>query len=378
MIQRSIQGHIEKWLFKHKLVIIYGARQVGKTTLSKEILRPYGKDARYINCETLDKQAYFNETNPQKIKSLLGNYKIIVLDEAQRIENIGLVLKVLIDEYPDLQIIATGSSSFDLSNKVIEPLTGRSITFQLFPLSVAEIKNNYDKLYIESKLESLLIFGNYPEIFNSSAKDAKTLLNNLAANYLYKDVLEFEQLKKSDLLLKLLKLLALQIGSEVKINELATNLKTSSKTIERYLDLLEKTFVIFRLHAFNRNLRKEIGKSFKVYFYDLGIRNSLINNFNLLELRSANEIGALWENFCIVERLKYNQARDYLANIYFWRTYDQKEIDYIEESGGALHTFEFKWSSAKKSKIPQEFLTTYKNSDFKLINRDNYLDFVSE
>jgi len=362
---RKIKTQIEHWLCKKKILILYGARQVGKTTLTKEILNAYGTDGRYINCETISQQAYFKDPNPQKIRTFLGNYKLIVLDEAQRIENIGLILKTLIDEYPDMQILTTGSSSFDLANKIIEPLTGRSIIFQLFPLSVQEIKDQHDLLYVEGHLENLLIFGSYPEIFNQPINDAQTLLGNLASNYLYKDILEFEQLKKSDLLIKLLKLLALQIGSEVNYHELATMLKTSSKTIERYIDLLEKTFVIFRLGAFSRNLRKEIGKACKIYFYDLGIRNALVNNFNPLDLRMINETGALWENFCIVERMKYNQARNYLANTYFWRTYDQKEIDYIEESGGEVHAFEFKWNSTQKVKVPQEFLNTYKNSDFK-------------
>lgn len=375
---RTLSKQLKHWLFKKKLLILYGARQVGKTTLSKNVLSAYGTEGRYINCETLDQQTYFNEPNPEKIKAFLGDYKLIVLDEAQRIANIGLILKTVVDEYPDMQIIATGSSSFDLANKIAEPLTGRSITFQLFPLSVQEIKNQYDRLYVEAHLENLLIFGSYPEIFNSPINDAQTLLNNLAANYLYKDVLEFEQLKKSDLLIKLLKLLALQLGSEVRYHELATTLKTSSKTVERYIDLLEKSFVIFRLSSFSRNLRKEIGKSCKIYFCDLGIRNALINNFNLLELRPANETGALWENFCIIERIKYNQARNYLVNSYFWRTYDQKEIDYIEETGGKLHAFEFKWGRIKKAKPPQEFLTTYKDSDFHHINSDNYWEFISD
>ncbi|MBN1684178.1 MAG: ATP-binding protein [Gammaproteobacteria bacterium] len=375
--RRYLQDQIQSWLFKNKIVILYGPRQVGKTTLIKEILKEYGKEGRYFNCETLSAQAHFKTINPQLLKSFLGDYKIIVLDEAQRIENIGLLLKVLIDEYPNMQIIATGSSSFDLANKIIEPLTGRSITFLLYPLSAKEIKDQYDQFYVASYLEKFLIFGSYPEIFEASQEEAKVLLSNLSSNYLYRDILEFEQLKKSDLLLKLLQLLSLQIGSEVKCHELASALKTSSKTIERYIDLLEKAFVVFRLYAFSRNLRKEMTKSFKVYFYDLGIRNSIINNFNPLSLRSADDLGALWENFCIIERLKYNQARGYLANTYFWRTYDQKEIDYIEESGGKLHAFEFKWNSGAKVKKPKEFLAVYANSDFKSINSDNCWEFFT-
>ena len=372
-LSRLIQPQIEKKLFKGKIVIIYGARQVGKTTLVKQILDKYSDKKLYLNCELLSVQQGLSQPEAEKLKSYLGDHKLVVLDEAQKIENVGLILKILIDTYPEIQIIATGSSSFDLANKTSEPLTGRADTFILYPFSIAEISRKYNRFEVEAKLEGLTRFGSYPEIFFLPEKEAKNRLNEITANYLYKDVLLFGGLKKSNVIVNLLQLLALQLGNEVSYQELGRQLGISRLTVQKYLDILEQCFVVFTLRAFSRNLRKEISKSVKVYFYDLGIRNSLIQNFNQLELR--NDVGALWENFCVLERIKRNSNNRIFANYYFWRTYDQKEIDYIEERNGKLSAFEFKWKKDKQ-KPPREFLETYPNSEFKTVNKDNYWDFV--
>lgn len=374
MFKRTIQKEIEKWLFKGKIIIIYGARQVGKTTLAQEIINPYGNDAKYINCEFLDNRESLSVPNPERLKNFIGNYRIVVLDEAQKIENIGLTLKILVDNFPNIQIIATGSSSFDLANKISEPLTGRAIQFTLYPLSVEEIKQTNDNLISNEKLESIILYGLYPDVFGRTQEEAIEKLRAIASNYLYKDIYELENIKKPAILTEILQLLALQLGSEVSVGELANKLKTTPKTIERYLDLFEKTFVIFRLKALSRNLRNEVHSTFKVFFYDLGIRNYIINNMNPLSKRA--DIGGLWENFCILERMKKNHNSRVFPNIFFWRTYEQKEIDYIEEREGSLHAYEFKWSD-KSVKKPKQFLETYTNSSFEIVNKDNYFDFIS-
>ncbi|NOQ68197.1 AAA family ATPase [Patescibacteria group bacterium] len=372
-LPRLIQPQIEKRLFKNKVIIVYGARQVGKTTLVKRIFDKYNGKKLYLNCELLSVQRGLSAPEAEKLKSYLGESKLIILDEAQKIINIGLILKILIDTYPDIQIIATGSSSFDLANKINEPLTGRTHTFILYPFSISEIKQQKSRFEIEAKLENILRFGFYPEVFFLSEDDARSRLDEISSNYLYKDILSFEGIKKSSVIVNLLQLLALQLGNEVSYSEIARQLGISRLTVQKYLNLLEQSFVIFSLRSFSRNLRKEISKSVKIYFYDLGIRNSLIQNFNRLEIRS--DCGALWENFCIMERIKRNSINRVFANYYFWRTYAQKEIDYIEERDGKLFAFEFKWSDGKK-KIPKEFLKTYGDSKFETINRENYWDFA--
>ena len=373
IIGRSIEKQIEKYLFKNKIIILYGARQVGKTFLSKKIAK--GKHSLYLDCEKISVREVIESQNLERIKSFLGEKKLVILDEAQKVKNIGTSLKLLVDHHPNMQIIATGSSSFDLSNKVLEPLTGRNFKFNLYPFSLSELKKNLSPENFSEKLESFLRFGMYPDVaLSETEEEARFKLDEIANDYLYQDVLAFEKLKKPDLLLKLLQAIALQLGNEVSFRELASLLQTSGETVQRYLDLLEKTFVIFKLHSFSRNLRKEIGKKIKIYFYDLGIRNSLIQNFAPLNLR--NDIGALWENFCISERIKINQERLKKVNKYFWRTYSQKEIDYIEEKDGLLEAYEFKWSPRKKPKAPQEFLENYQNSSFEIISRENYGEFL--
>jgi predicted AAA+ superfamily ATPase len=346
---------------------------VGKTTLVKNILTAYPNDGRYFNCEILSVQKNLETLEPEKIKAFFGEYKLIVLDEAQKIPNIGMVLKIMIDAYPDMQIIATGSSSFELANTISEPLTGRHFTFTLYPLSVHEINGGQGASFIESKLESLLRFGSYPEVFSLSIDNARERLDEIASDYLYKDVLAFEGMRKSDTIKNLLQLLALQLGQEVSYAELAQQLGVNRITVQRYLDILEKSFVVFRLRAFSRNQRKEISKSVKVYFYDLGLRNSIIQNYNDLDLRTDK--GALWENFCIIERQKMNALHRSQANMYFWRTYTQKEVDYIEESEGQIRGYEFKWNAEKSFSPPQEFMKNYQATVEK-IDTGNYWKFL--
>lgn len=372
LIKRNLEQILEKWLFKGKILIVYGARQVGKTTMVKNILGKYDESKVYFDCEDIEVKQILEEQNHLALKDFFGDRKLVVLDEAQKVLNIGMVLKVFHDHYPDVQIIATGSSSFDLSNKINEPLTGRALEFSLYPFSLSELSQIYQPHELNAKLPSFLIWGMYPDVIMGGQENAQILLNNLSGQYLYKDVLEFEHLKRSDLLLDLLQLLALQVGCEVSLHELAINLHVGRETVRRYIDLLEKSFVIFRLRAFSRNLRKEIGKKQKIYFYDLGIRNSLINQYNTLNLR--NDIGALWENFCVVERIKHLQNIEQSAGRYFWRTHDQKEVDYLEEYNGKLEGFEFKWDKDKFT-APKDFLR-YPHSSVSLVNRHNYKKFL--
>ena len=372
-IHRDIEKNIEEWLFKEKIIILYGARQVGKTTLAKKLLQKYGKQEDYFNCEIGSIRQALEKEDPVVLKKILGDGRLIVLDEAQKVANIGVILKLLADTYPKMQIIATGSSSFDLASKVNEPLTGRALEFTLFPFSMRELKNMYREHEMTGQLEHALVYGLYPEIVQSNVSDSRQLLENLSNKYLYQDILIFDRIKKSDLVVKLLQLLALQIGNEVSIHELAVNLQCSRDTVVNYLDILEKTFVIFTLHAFSRNQRKEITKKRKIYFIDLGIRNSLISRYNDLPVR--DDVGALWENFCIIERLKRIQSDNLYCQKYFWRTTDQKEVDYVEEYDAHLDGYEFKWSKRKAS-MPKEFMA-YKNSSISVIHRENYQDFLT-
>ena len=373
MINRKIEKNIVENLFKGKVIIIYGARQVGKTTLVKKIADDYKGQSSYFNCDLISVQDALSIPEANRIKNFLGDHNIIILDEAQRIKNIGPTLKILIDTYPELQIIATGSSSFDLANEINEPLTGRKIVFNLFPLSVEEIMGDNGFLYINSKLEKILRYGTYPDVFFSEDKEAASKLEEIASSYLFKDILSFDKIKKSSIIVKLLQLLALQVGSEVSYNELATKLGINRITVEKYIDILEQCFILFRINSFSRNLRNEISKAIKIYFYDLGVRNILIKNLNPLDIR--NDAGFLWENFCILERIKRNKYNNIFANYYFWRTYDQKEIDFIEERDGKLFAYEFMLNK-EHSKAPSIFLETYKNSQYQTINRENYYKFL--
>jgi uncharacterized protein len=371
-LKRDIQKQIEKYLFQKKIIFIHGPRQVGKTTLALQILNKFGEAKNYYNCELINIRQILESKDPYLFKKFIGNAKFIILDEAHTVIEIGKSLKLIYDTFPEIQIIATGSSSFELKNKSNEPLTGRAFDFLLLPFSLNEIQQRFTKVEILSYVNSMLRFGLYPDIFGKDEEMSKITLDNLTSRYLYRDVLEFETVKKSDKILRLLQLLSFQIGNEVSINELSKNLGINRATVERYIDLLEKSYVIFRLKAFSRNLRNEITKKDKYYFYDLGVRNSLIAQYNSLELR--NDIGALWENFCIVEMMKKSINNGVKKNYYFWRNIQGGEIDFIEEKDGFLSTYEFKWKS-EKSKPPKDFFETYKNSDYKIITQKDILKY---
>lgn len=374
MYHRAVLRRIQKSLFQGKTILLYGARQVGKTTLVKNILQNARCTAKYIDCDLIENRKVLQSESLETLQKFLGNYKLVVIDEAQRVKNIGLNLKILHDNCPDMQVIATGSSSFELAQNVNEPLTGRSIEFFLPPLSFEEISEQYDLLQTETKRDHMLRFGLYPDIFDRTEQEATTMLKSLSSNYLYKDILELENLKKPDQLIDILQMLSLQIGSEVSYSEIGQKLGMATITVQKYIALLEHAFVIFRLRGFSRNLRNEIHKSVKIYFWDIGIRNSVINNWNPLHLRS--DVGALWENFCIAERRKYLLNHQQFVNSYFWRTYTQKKIDYLEESDGQLRAFEIKWNAGKKARIPKQFLSAYPESTFSVISPDNFSEFV--
>ena len=375
LIKRIIQPEIEEKLFKNKIIVIYGPRQVGKTTLLNVLRKKYSsKKSLFLNCDFLDvREQLFNVTSTD-LQKLFQGYEMIFIDEAQRVKNIGLALKIAIDYFPEKQFIVTGSSSFDLANKINEPLTGRKYEFHLHPFSLQEIFSQKDFLERQRLLSDRLIFGSYPDIVNHPS-EAQTNLNALVQGTLYKDILEHQAIKHSELLNKLLQALAFQIGQEVSHNELSALLKTNRETVQRYIRLLEQSFIIFRLNPFSRNLRTELRKLRKIYFYDIGIRNALIGNFAPIELRNDN--GAIWENFIISERIKYLNDNSIFAKNYFWRTHQQQEIDYIEEINGKLSAFEFKWNPRKvRKQAPKAFRDAYPGTPFESITPENYEKFI--
>lgn len=371
-IKRRLEEVIKLNLFKGKVVIIYGARQVGKTTLVKKIAEEIGQPYGYLNCDELDiLSSLQNAGNSEALKQVIGHYKLVIIDEAQRVKNIGLKLKLIVDNFPERQIIATGSSSFDLSNEINEPLTGRSFEFWLFPLSLGELFNKDNKIEAQRNLESLLVYGSYPEVYQLQSIELKSQrIKYLAANYLYKDILKFNNIKSSEVVLKLLQALALQIGSEVSYNELADLIGANKQTIANYIELLEKAFIVFRLSPYSGNLRKALSKMRKIYFLDLGVRNAIINNQNPIAIR--DDLGKLWENFVISEKYKQQLGLGFKTNYYFWRTYDKQEVDLVEEKGGELFGWEVKWTG--KNKKPPKAWIDYQNSSWQEINRENYLE----
>ncbi len=376
-IKRDLEPVIKSWLEKKRIITIFGPRQVGKTTLSKRILMSYGTERDYFNCDIPSVAKRFEEPEPMVLTRLFGDSRFVVIDEAQRIRDIGLTLKVIHDAMPDMRVIATGSSSFSLRNAVNEPLTGRSKEFLLLPFSLNELRQVYREDEIDSLLPFFLRYGLYPDIVSCNEKDAEALVSELSSNYLYKDIMDFENLKKPDLLLDLLRLLAFQVGAEVSMNELATKLRTSRETVERYIELLEKSFVLFRLKPLSNNQRNEIKRKEKIYFYDTGVRNSIIAAFQPIELRK--DLGGLFENLMIAERLKFLEYNGMKRNLWFWRTHDRKEIDFVEEYSGGYDAYEFKWGKGKgkiKKAAMDEFSRVYKNVSFKVVNRDNYFEFV--
>ena len=373
MIQRLIENNIKNDFNKGKIIVVLGARQVGKTTLFNSIIDDQGSVLK-LNCDDYDDRLDLENKTSTELKNLIANHKVVIIDEAQRVENIGLTLKIIADLKLDAQVLVTGSSSLELSSKINEPVTGRIFEYKLFPLSLSEMARHTSEREENRLLEQRMIYGLYPEIVTNPS-DNKRLLTSLANNYLYRDLLSYQGIKKHDVLHKLVRALAFQIGSEVSFNELSNLLGIDKETVESYINLLEKCFVVFRLSSFSRNMRNEIKKGKKIYFYDNGIRNALISNFAPLEMRQ--DAGALWENFMISERIKRNAYCNDYSQLFFWRTKQQQEIDLIEEKDGRLFAYEFKWNSKKKSKLPTSFENNYSDIEFKVVNKDNYWEFVS-
>ncbi len=372
MIKREIQDSILADFRRKKVIVLLGARQVGKTTLLSE-LQSNKEKTLSLNCDNIDDRLSLEDRTSTELKYLISSYDMVFIDEAQRVKNIGLTLKMIGDLKLDTQVIVTGSSSFDMANEINEPATGRLIEYNLYPFSLVELATNTSEREERRLLENRLIYGLYPEVVTEPG-DAKRTLMSLTNNYLYKDLFSYKGLKKPDVIQKLVRALALQLGSEVSYNELSNLLGIDKETVENYICLLEKCFVVFRLDSFSRNLRNEIKKGKKVYFYDNGIRNAVISNFAPLELRT--DVGALWENLMVSERVKRDAYLGHFAQLYFWRTHDQKEIDLIEEQDGILKTFEFKWNVKAKSSQPKVFMETYPNSTYDIITPENFWDFV--
>lgn len=366
--------NLDKYLKPNKVLLIYGPRQIGKTTLLQDFLSNSKLKYKLDSGDNIKVRNVLGSQDFDVIKEYAAGYELIAIDEAQKIPGVGEGLKILADQIKGIKIIATGSSSFELAGQTGEPLTGRKTSLTLFPVSQIELTSLYNPFELKSKVEEWLVFGGYPEVVAAENKaDKIKLLEDLVSSYLLKDILELERVKNSKILLDLLRLLAFQVGNEVSLSELAMQIGIDYKTVGRYLDLFEKSFVIFNLRGFSRNLRKEITKKSKYYFYDNGIRNAVISNFNGLELR--NDIGGLWENFLFMERLKKRSYKNIPANVYFWRTWDQKEIDLVEERDGALFGYEFKWG-IKKTSQPHEWLKTYPEAKYQIITSENYLEFI--
>jgi len=370
-IERLIRQPIEAALFGGKTLVLYGPRQVGKTTLVKAIIAGRPEPSAYVSCDLPEVRSLLQNPALADLRRFVGNRRLIVLDEAQRVEGIGLSLKILHEHFPETQFVVTGSSSFELGRSVKEPLTGRKREFLLQPISLAELAPGREFVELRGMLPQLLRFGSYPEVLTS--QDPSAIVQALADDYLFRDILELENLKSVTALRSLLEAVALQLGNEVSINELARLVGISRDTVERYLDLLERAFIIHRLRSLSRNPRTEIAKSRKIYFYDLGIRNAIIKNFNSPVLRT--DTGALWENFCLNERLKYQHLTRRQVNLWFWRTYGQKELDLVEDSGGHLHGFEFKWGGGKP-RGAKAFLSLYPESSVAVIDPSNIWEFA--
>lgn len=373
MINRLISNIIRQKLFRGKAIIVVGPRQVGKTTLLKMLATEFDRKVLVWNCDEPDVRRRLTEPTSTMLGAETAGYDIVFIDEAQRVQNIGITLKLLIDNYPDKQVVVTGSSAIELSNSINEPLTGRKYEYVLFPFSAEELLDEYGAQEESRLLERRLIYGSYPEVVNLPGEERETL-TNLVSSYLYKDIFSFQDVRKPEIIEQLLQALALQIGSEVSFSELGRLLGLNSITIQRYIDLLEKSYVVFHLRSFSRNVRSELKKSRKIYFYDNGVRNALLGDYKPLDLR--NDIGGLWENYLISERMKHNAYNAFYGKSYFWRTQQQQEVDYIEDYDGVLHAYEFKWSSTKQPRLTETFAKNYPDHTFTVVNPDNYQDFV--
>jgi len=373
IINRLLQPEIESKLSANKAILIMGARQTGKTTLIKSICKNR-EDVLWLNGDEPDVRSIMENITSTRFKAIIGNKNIVVIDEAQRINNIGLSIKLIIDQIPNVRVIASGSSSFELANRVNEPLTGRKWEYKLFPLSFSEMAAEHGILEEKRLLPHRLVFGSYPEVVTNPG-DEKELLLQLADSYLYRDVLTLEQVKRPDKLVQLMQALAYQAGSQVSYSEVGQKCGLDSKTVEKYIILMEQAYVLFRLSSFSRNLRNELTTSRKIYFTDNGIRNALIANFSHVENRA--DIGALWENYLVSERVKYLRNNGLWANYWVWRTQQQQEIDYLEESEGVLKAYEFKWNPNAKAKFPKTFASAYPGAAFQTVHRDNIEEFLT-
>lgn len=371
---RYLETQTDTILKKGKVFVLYGPRRVGKTELIKKMIAGFSGKIYSGSGDNQEIRELLSTQKLSHLQSAFGSYQMVFIDEAQRIPEAGYGLKLLIDHFPEMIILVTGSSSFDLSNKIGEPLTGRNIVRNLFPISVLELNEQFGGMYVLQKLEELLIFGAYPDVLNAtSVDDKKEYLMSIRDSYLLKDILELESVKNPSKLSDLLKLLAFQIGQEVSLNELSNNLGIAKQSVERYLDLLEKTFIIKKVGGFSRNLRKEVVKTARYFFWDNGIRNALINNFNLPNQR--NDVGMLWENFLYMERLKTKSYKRIFSNDYFWRTYDRQEIDLVEDREGKLYAYEFKWKP-RNVRVPKAWSDAYPDSQFQVVSKDNFLEFL--
>ncbi|MFT4024272.1 MAG: ATP-binding protein [Flavihumibacter sp.] len=375
LIKRALERLINRQLGKNKVILIMGTRRVGKSVLADTIKNKQKARVLSLNAEDFDVQELLSNRSAAHYKRIIGKARLLIIDEAQVMANIGQVLKLMIDSIPNLTIIATGSSSFDLSNRTGDPLTGRSINYLLYPLSQAEIGMHENALEKSQNLEERLIFGSYPELFQlTDIGEKSACLLQLVQSYLLKDILAYEGIRQSDKIIKLLRLIAFQCGAEVSYNELASQLGISKNTVEHYLDLLSKVFVVYRVGAYNTNLRKEVSKSSKWFFYDNGIRNAIINDFRLLPLR--NDTGLLWESYLMSERIKKNHYDGKNVQPYFWRNYNQQEVDLVEVENGQISAYEFKYSPSRKCKKPSAFDTAYPDVPFSVITKENYLDWI--
>lgn len=373
MIERLLRDLIEKRLYRNKAIIVVGPRQVGKTTLLRMLVADTQRKVLMWNCDEPDVRRKLAEPTSTELRAEIGDADLILIDEAQRVKNIGITLKLMIDNFPEKQLVVTGSSAIELSNSINEPLTGRKYEYAMYPFSAEELINEFGAQDERRMLERRLVYGSYPEVVNNAGEE-REVLTDLVGSYLYKDIFSFQDVRKPEVIEQLLQALALQVGSEVSFNELGRLLGLNSVTVQRYIDLLEKSFVVFHLRSFSRNVRSELKKSRKIYFWDNGVRNAIIGDFKSLGLRP--DVGALWENYVISERLKHNAYNSFYGKSYFWRTQLQQEVDYVEDIDGVLHAYEFKWSKTKQPRLTETFAKNYPDHTFEVVSPDNYQDFV--
>lgn len=371
---KRVYDDLPKLLNKGKVVVIYGPRRVGKTTLLTNFIDKTKLKCKFVSGDNIETRNVFSSQSSKVIGEYIEGYELIAIDEAQRIPDVGLGLKILVDNFPDIYVVITGSASLDLSYKVGEPLVGRKFTYHLYPLWMGELAEGKNRFELAEEKENWMVFGSYPEVLNAKTINEKAqILNENVSSYLLKEIIEIEQIGNAKILSDLLKLIAFQVGNEVSLNELGRSLGIDKKTVQRYLGLFEQSFILYNLRGFSRNLRKEVMKKSKYYFWDNGIRNAVINNFN--DLSTRDDIGALWENYLVTERIKKQEYKQIFTNNYFWRTWDGQEIDWVEERDGKLFGFEFKWKD-KKMSAPKLWRSSYPGSGFEIINQDNFLDFV--